>query len=46
VTVVASAPHPLRPPPAAKVTSLTPARFGEGLIAVGGPLTDGLLPMY
>jgi hypothetical protein len=46
VTVVAFAPHALLPPPAARVTGLTLAGFGEGRIAVGGPLTDGLLLVY
>jgi hypothetical protein len=46
VTVVAFAPHASFPPPAARVTGLTPAGFGEARIAVGGPPTDGLLLVY
>jgi hypothetical protein len=39
VTVVAFATHALLPPPATRVTGLTPAGFGEARIAVGGSLT-------
>ena len=46
MTVMAFAPHPLSPAPAAKLTDLIPVGFGEGHIVVGGLPTDGLLPLY